>query len=380
MRGHVRRRGAKWCVVVDVGRDEDGQRRQKWHGGFTTRRAAQQALTEILGHLQQGTYAEPCKQTLATFMHEWLASIRASVRPSTWAAYKMLAEAHILPALGMTPVQRLTASRLNSFYGDLLENGRRDGGGPLSARTVRYCHATIHKALADGVRMGLVARNVAQQATPPAPSPRQELRTWTAEELRGFLESVQDDRLYAAYVLAGTTGLRRGEVLGLPWHNLDLDAGRLAVTQTLIPVGYAITYGTPKTAKGRRSVALDAFTVNALRAHRRRQLEERLALGLGMPGEDALVFTALDGSPLHPNQFSASFDRLVKAAGLPRIRLHDLRHTHATLALQAGVHPKVVSERLGHANIAITLDCYSHAIPALQEEAAAKVAKLVFGG
>jgi len=380
MRGHIRKRGDKWAVVVDVGHAEDGQRRQRWHGGFSTRRDAQAALTAILGQLQQGTYAEPSKQTLAKFMREWLASSRASVRPSTWTAYKMLTEAHIIPVLGAIPVQRLTAVRLNSFYGDLLLNGRRHGGGGLSARTVRYAHATVHKCLADGVRLGLLPQNVAHQATPPAPSPRQELRTWTAAELRRFLESAQDERLYAALVLAATTGLRRGELLGLPWRNLDLDAGRIAVTQTLIPVGYAITYGTPKTAKGRRSVALDGFTVAALRAHRVRQLEERFALGLGMPGDDGLVFTNIDGTPMHPNHFSSSFDRLVKAAGLPRIRLHDLRHTHATLALQAGVHPKVVSERLGHANIAITLDCYSHAIPALEEEAAAKVARLVFGG
>jgi integrase len=380
MRGHVRRRGKKWAVVVDVGNDEDGQRRQRWHSGYSTRRNAQEALTAILGQLQQGGYIEPSKQTLGQFMRQWLASIRASVRPSTWAGYKMLVEAHILPALGMTPVQRLTASQLNAFYADLLESGRRDGKGPLSARTVRYAHATLHKALADGVRMGLLTRNVAQQATPPAPRPRQEPRTWSAEELRTFLESVQHDRLYAALVLAATTGMRRGEVLAVAWHNLDLDAGRIAVTQAIVPVNGGITYSTPKTAKGRRSVALDPFTVNALRAHRRRCLEERLALGLGMLGEEALVFTDLDGSPLHPGRFSARFDRMVKAAGVPRIRLHDLRHTHATLALQAGVHPKVVSERLGHANVSITLDTYSHAIPALEEEAATKVAALVFGG
>lgn len=379
MRGHIRKRGNKWAVVVDVGRDGNGQRRQRWHSGFSTRRDAQEALTAILGQIQQGSYIEPSKQTLAQFMRQWLASIRASVGPSTWTGYRMLAEAHIIPTLGAIPVQHLTASRLNSFYADLLENGRRDGKGSLSPRTVRYAHATVHKALGDGVRMVLLARNVAEQATPPASRPRQELRTWSAEELRCFLESVQDDRLYAAYVLAATTGLRRGEVLGLPWRNVDLGAGRIAVTQTLIPVNGAVTYSTPKTAKGRRSVALDVFTVNALRAHRVRQLEERLALGLGTPAEDALVFTALDGSPLHPGQFSGRFDRLVEAADVPRIRLHDLRHTHATLALQAGIHPKVVSERLGHSNVSITLDTYSHAIPALEEEAATKVAALVFG-
>lgn len=380
MRGHIRKRGNNWAVVVDVGRDENGQRRQRWHSGFSTRRDAQEALTVILGQIQQGAYVEPSKETLGHFMRQWLASIRASVCPSTWAGYRMLVEAHIIPTLGTIPVQQLTASRLNSFYADLLENGRRDGKGALSPRTVQYAHATVRKALGDGVRMGLLIRNVAQQATSPASRPHRELSTWSAEELRHFLESVQGDRLYAAYVLASTTGLRRGELLGLPWRNVDLNAGRVAVTQALIPVDHAVTYSTPKTARGRRSVAIDPFTVNALVAHRVRQIEERRILGLGKPAEEALVFTALDGSPLHPGQFSTSFDRLVKAAGLPRIRLHDLRHTHATLALQAGIHPKVVSERLGHANIAITLDTYSHVIPALQEEAADKVAALVFGG
>jgi integrase len=183
----------------------------------------------------------------------------------------------------------------------------------------------------------------------------------------------------AAYVLAATTGLRRGELLGLRWRDLDLGAGRLSVTQTLVSVNYAVSFSTPKTAAGRRSVALDPATVAALRAHRVAVLEERLSLGLGAPTEDALAFTAIDGTPLHPGQFSDRFDRLVKAAGVPRIRFHDLRHTHATLALRAGVHPKVVSERLGHSTISVTLDTYSHAIPAMQEEAAAKVAALVFG-
>jgi integrase len=380
MRGHIRKRGSKWAVVVDIGHDEGGQRRQRWHGGFTTRRDAQAELTKILGKVQQGAYVEPSKQTLAQFMRDWLASIRASVRPATLSAYKMLTETHILPALGMTPVQRLTDTQLDSFYADLLENGRRDGKGPLSARTVRYVHATIHKALADSVRKGRLARNAAQQATPPAPSTRQQLHTWTAEELRAFLAHVEGARLYPVYFLAATTGMRRAEVLGLCWGNLNLGAGRLAVVQTLVKTVDGVGFSAPKTARGQRSVALDPQTVAVLKDHRKRHLEERMALGLGSPGSEGFVFTNLDGSPVTPSQLSHAFQAQVTASGLPRIRLHDLRHTHATLALQAGIHPKVVSERLGHANIAITLDTYSHAIPAMEEEAAAKVARLVFGG
>jgi integrase len=380
VRGHVRRRGKSWAFVVDVGHDESGRRRQQWRGGFDTRREAEQALTEALGRLQKGTYVEPSKLTVAAFMGQWLDSIRASVRPSTWAAYAALTRTHIIPALGTIRLQQLTAAQLNRLYADLLEKGRRDGQGGLSPRTVAYVHATVRKALAEAVRWQLLTRNVAAQATPPRQQPNGDLRTWSAEELRAFLAHVEGDRLYAAYLLASTSGLRRGELLGLRWRDLDLSGGRLSVTQTLVSVNYAVTFSSPKTAKGRRSVALDPATVAALRAHRVAMLEERLSLGLGAPTDDGLVFTALDGEPLHPAQFSDRFDRLVKAAGVPRIRLHDLRHTHATLALQAGVHPKVVSERLGHSTVAMTLDIYSHAIPAMQEEAAAKVAALVFGG
>ncbi len=239
----------------------------------------------------------------------------------------------------------------------------------------------LRKALADGVRENRVARNVADQARPPSPSaaPSQEMQTWTAEELRAFLDHAQSDRLYAAWLLAGTTGLRRGEVLGLRWSDVDLDRRRLAIRQTLLAVRGELSFSTPKTPKSRRSVTLDETTAAGLRAHRVAQLEERLGLGLGSPESDGLVFTNLEGDPVHPERFSDRFGQLIREAEVPRIRFHDLRHTHATLALSAGIHPKVVSERLGHATISITLDTYSHAIPAMQEEAAEQVAALLFG-
>lgn len=377
MRGHVRKRGNRWAYVLDVG-DEGGRRRQQWRSGFPTKREAQDALTQTLQQLQSGTHVEPSKATVAAFLDEWLASVRASVRPATFATYTTLCTKHIAPALGPILLQKLAPSQLNAMYADLLASGRRDGKGGLSARTVRHIHTTVHTALAEAMRWGRVMRNVAELASPPRSSANKEPATWAADELRAFLEHVHDDRLYAVYHLAATTGLRRGEVLGLRWRDLDLDGGRLSVSQTVISVDYRVLLSTPKTRAGRRSVALDLETVRTLRDHRRRQLEERLALG-GYAEDHDLVFCALDGQPLHPGNLSKRFDKLVARGGLPRIRFHDLRHTHATLALRAGVHPKVVSERLGHADIAITLNTYSHAIPAMQEEAAAKVAALVFG-
>ena len=379
MRGHIRRRGTKWAAVVSLGHDESGRRKQQWFSGFTTKKAATEKLTEVLGSLQGGNYVEPTKRTLGAFLiKEWLPSISASVRPSTWTAYRMLCEAHIIPALGTVPLQRLSAPMLNKLYADLLATGRRNGRGGLSARTVQYVHVTAHKALADAVRWQLLTRNVADQATPPRPQAK-EPTTWTADELRAFLGHVEGDRLYPAFLLAATTGLRRGEVLGLRWRDVDLAGGRLAVTQTLLQVRNEVAFGTPKTAKGRRSVALDTHTLNILRGHRRAQVAERLAWGPAYQDAD-LVFAREDGATLQPDSFSHTFARHARDAKLPAIRLHDLRHTHATLALQAGVHPKVVSERLGHATVSITLDTYSHAIPAMQEEAAERVAVLVFGG
>lgn len=381
MRGHVRKRGAKWCVVVDVGRDPvTNKRRQKWHSGYDRKKDAETKLSEILTSLDGQSYVEPSKLTVGEFLTDrWLPTVRSAVRDTTYDSYAKNVRLHVVPALGSVPVQRLTGDQLTRLYGKLLAEGSPNGKGPLSTRTTRYVHAIVRHALADAVRWGLVTRNVAETADPPrAQRNRQAMRTWTADQLRAFLASRSDDRLYAMWLLAASTGMRRGEVLGLSWDAVDLDAGRLEVRRALTAVGYKLHWTEPKTGKGRRSVALDPATVEALKAHRKAQLEERLALGPAWV-DNGLVFCREDGEPIHPDRFSKVFGQHVKALGLPRIRLHDLRHTHATLALRANVHAKVVQERLGHASIALTLDTYSHAIPAMQEDAAAKVAALVLG-
>ncbi len=230
----------------------------------------------------------------------------------------------------------------------------------------------------DAVRWNRLPRNPSDAADPPRKSSgRKQMRTWSAEQLRTFLESdsVRNDRLFAAYRLAATTGMRRGEVLGLRWRDVDLQTSRVSVVQTLISVDAEARFSEPKTAKSRRSVPLDSETVTALREHRDRQELERLTLG--MPPESELVFTQPTGEPVQPRWFTKAFERQAKKAGLPKIRLHDLRHTWATLALQAGLHPKVVSEILGHSSVSITLDVYSASIPTLSETAVAVVASLV---
>jgi integrase len=261
---------------------------------------------------------------------------------------------------------------LNELYGD---PGTPSEERALSVGTIRYIHTITRRVLADAVKWDRLATNPADRATPPKPSAakRPPMQTWTAGQLAAFLEHVREDRLYAAWRLSAMTGMRRGELLGLRWHDLDLGAQRIAIAETLI--GNRQT-STPKTDKSRRSVALDAETILVLRAHRKAQAAEQLALGPSYE-DHGLVFCREDGTAIWPRSFSRAFNRHVEAAELPRIPLKNLRHTHATLALQAGVHPKVVQERLGHATIGITLDIYSQAVPAMQESAATTIATLL---
>lgn len=204
------------------------------------------------------------------------------------------------------------------------------------------------------------------------------MKVWSPEQLRRFLDLVADDRLYAVWLLMATTGMRRGEVVGLRWSDVDLEAGRLSVVQTIVTVNREVLVSEPKTTCGRRSIAFDATTVAALRQLRRRQVEERMALGEAYQ-ESGLVAVLEDGTPINPRLWTSWFVRHAAASGLPHIRLHDLRRSYATAALGAGIPAKIVSERLGHASIAITLDTYSHVLPNMQEQAAEQVAQLILG-
>ena len=268
----------------------------------------------------------------------------------------------------------------------LLRRHAADGHGTdaapttqLDPRTVNYVHTIVHRAFKDAVRWGRLARNPADAADPPRGGQKSDgIHSWDAATLREFLatSSASGDRLHALWVLFATTGMRRGEALGLRWSDVDLDAGRLRVVQTIIQVRSKVTIGEPKTARGRRPIALDAGTIAVLREHRRRSLEERLVVGAAFD-DRGLVFHRPDGSCLKPDAVSATFVRRVRAAGLPRLTLKGLRHTWATLALERGIHPRVVQERLGHSTIAITLGIYSHVAPTLHDEAAQLVADLV---
>jgi integrase len=373
VRGQVRRRGSGWAYVVDVGRDPaTGRRRRRTKGGFRTKKEAERAVGELIRSLGDGTYVAPDPQTVGEWIERWLVTMASKVRSSTLRDYNNGLR-RVVERLGHVRLQTLKPMDIEELYMRLLADGHRYGGG-LAPKTVRNVHIALRRSLADAHRFGLVERNVAALVKPPVPT-RPELATWSAAEVRMFLAAVEGDRNSTAYRLLVTTGMRRGEVVGLQWSYVDVDAGRIVVNRSLTVVNDKLVWSTPKTARSRRTVALDPETVASLRRHRRRQIEERGAAGELWHDND-LVFCDDVGRELHPDRFTRAFGAAVKRAGVKRIRLHDLRHTWATLALQAGIHPKVVSERLGHATTSITLDIYSHVQPGLDAQAASTVAQL----
>jgi integrase len=380
MRGSVKQdsRNGSWLYVIDNGTDPaSGKRRQIRRRGFRTRKIAEKAMGDVIREAEQGAYVEPSTEALRDYLTTWLKSIKPTVRASTWAGYSQKIESHVKPRIGGISIRALDAPTLNAFYADLLAEGNQNKNGKgLSARTVGHVHKILHRALRDAVRWGKLPSNPADHAEPSRPQ-QVEMKVWTAAELKTFLDSVAADRLYGIYVLASMTGMRRGEVLALRWVDLDLDAAQVAVRRSSVAVGYEVIDGETKTGRA-RTVALDPGTVAAMRAHRKTQLEERLAWG-ELWTDTGLVFTQEDGTAIHPHSLSRFFEHRAKSAGLPTIRFHDLRHTHATLGLAAGVPAKVMQERLGHANVSITLDLYTHVVPGMQEQAAATMGALVFG-
>ena len=383
IRRHIRKRSGKRPFEARIeegwkpGPDGRLQRRQRSRS-FRTLREAERWIRDQLNGLQDGSYIEPSREKLGTFLGQWLTAIKPNIRPSAWASFESHVRIYLVPRLGHLQLQQLTATDVDLMTARLLGGEDRGARRPLSPTTVRRILATLNSSMSYAVRKRKLDRNPVTAADRPR-SARTEMKTWTADELGGFLDGAREHRLGPLFTVLATTGLRRGEALGLRWSDVDLGDGRLAVRQTLLAVNNRAQFGEPKTQRSRRTVDLDAATVAVLKVHRKAQLEERAEAGLGRPRADGLIFTDERGEPLHPNMVSRTFGKLVREAQLPTIRLHDLRHGYAALALQAGVHVKIVSERLGHSSVIITLDTYSHAIPGLQRDAAEKVAALIPG-
>ena len=380
MRGHVSsydtKGGRRWRIVYDLPPNEDGRRRRTTRRGFATEDEADRALRKALGAIDDGTHVDPSTATVGQYLRAWLDGTQ--VRRTTLARYRQSVESHLIPHLGGIRLQALTTEDCDRCYRILSERGRRDGG-PLKAKTVQNAHGVLHVALDGAVRRGHVVRNVADYASPPRRDRKEDMRVWDGAQLRTFIAHVRPSRWYAMWLLFMTTGMRRGEVLGLRWDAVDLERGAVVVRrQWTVADGEAFEEDT-KTRRGQRTVAVDPVTVAALRELRKRQLEERMALGAGYQ-DDNRVFCWEDGRPIHPQNPTKWLPKIAEELGLPRLTPHGLRHSYATAALGAGVDVKVLSERIGHANTAITRDLYQHVLPEMDRDAADTIAASILGG
>jgi integrase len=345
-----------------VGQYTDKQGKTRYVYG-KTQKEVRIKLTKVLADRDSGLIFDACNLALGQYLDRWLEdSVRHSVKPTTYESYSQLVRNHITPALGGKKLKDLTPDHVRRFRSFELEKG-------LSTRTAQYLLFLLRKALQQAVEDGLLPRNVAQ-GVKVKQTQKDEVQYLTREEAKALLSAARGDRLEALYVLAINTGLRQGELLGLKWEDIDLDAGTLSVRRTLSRTKDGPRFTEPKTAKSRRSVKLTAPAVKGLKHHRAAQDEERARLG-SLWEENGLVFRSTTSTPLRRyNLVPRSFKPLLERAGLSRtVRFHDLRHTAASLLFSKGVHPKVVQEMLGHSTITITLDTYSHVLPDMQDRA-----------
>lgn len=374
MNGSVSRRSnGSWEYRFDAGEDPlTGRRHRRGRSGFATRKDAQQALRKAVSAHETGRGVRADRRSVSDYMREWHSAVRSSLRPSTWVSYRNYMDAYVIPTIGETRLQDLSPVRLNLLYGHLLDQGRVKRPGGLAPKTVRNVHLMLHRALADAVRWDILPRNVAEDATPPR-TMRPRPTIWTPEQLGSFVRHVQGDRFYALWLLVVTTGFRRGELAGLLKGDIDLTHGTVTPSTPRVVVDGRAQESRTKTSSGERYLALDPTTAKALRAYIESWQLERDLLGQGTQ----LLFVWPTGSPIHPDTITTLFHKHCSAAGLPRIRLHDVRHSYASAALKAGVSPKVISERLGHATAAFTLQTYAHVIPGMDAAAANTVADLI---
>jgi integrase len=365
----------RWVGSVTI--EETGRKR---YVTGKTRQEVQRKLGALQREIEQGIAANDGRQTVAQYLTNWLETIKPTMGDGAWLCHEAYARRHFIPRIGRVALAKLTPQMVQRLYASLLA----DAG--LSSTTVNHVHGSLHKALDAAVRLRIIGSNATDFVDVPRMAPH-EIHPLAREQARAVLEAASyeqhGERLEALFALALATGMRQGELLALHWRDVDLAGRSLSVRWNLRYRAGVFTFKEPKTRRSRRRIALAPETVDALRAHRTRQLEERLQAGEVWEGEqwNDLVFCTSIGTPLslHGSPRSA-FARILQRAGLPEtVRFHDLRHTCATLALSARVNPKVVSEMLGHSTVAVTLDIYSHVMPDMQEDAAAVIGALLFG-
>jgi integrase len=372
MKGHVRERGKhNWYAVIDTRDPATGKRKRKWHSlKAKGKREAQIECATIISAIDSGTYLEPDRITVAEFFNRWLENITARVSPRTHERYAEIARKNIAPLIGVLVLSKLKPTQIAEAYSKALSQGRRDGKGGLSPQSVIHMHRVLKLALKQAVRWEILHRNPADAVQPPKVEKRR-MTTYDMAQTAALLEALKGQRIYIPALLAVLCGLRRGEIAALKWRNVDLEKGSLAVVESVEQMNRSVRL--KETKSGRvRTVALPSTVRDELKSHRLAQAEAMLRLGVRLT-DDSFVCVLEDGSSMQPTFITHEWVRAIKSTILPRCRFHDLRHAHGTHMLASGTHIKVASERLGHSKVGITLDLYSHVLPGMQEDAAAKV-------
>ncbi len=380
MKGHIRQRSkGKWEITIDTGRDSaTAKRLRHFETVKGVKKDAQHRLAELLINIDQGTYIKQSRKlTVAIWLLKWLDGYAASnLSPKTSESYQHELCHYVIPSLGGIRLNELRPHHIQSYIAEALSGGRKRSTGGLSHRTVQYHYRIMSKALDDAIRMGLITVNPCKGVNPPRPA-RHDVPSLGPDDLSQLLEAIRQSSYYLYYHMLLLTGLRRSELLALKWRDLDLDLACIYVSHSLHRLDDgSIIIKEPKTSSSRRPVDLPPSLVLLLRQHRVDQEVQQIMFGQNLD-EDDFVFSHADGSPLNPNTVTHAFSKVAARAGLPHLRLHDLRHIHATMLLKAGTHPRVVQERLGHSSIATTLDIYSHTVPGMQKAAAERLDTLL---
>ncbi|MCI1590409.1 MAG: site-specific integrase [Heyndrickxia oleronia] len=365
---HVRKEGKSWYYAIDLGKDANGKRKIKKKRGFKTEREARKALLEVESQLSKGVFIEPSKILYEEFLHDWIKDKQISVKNSTLETYKGIVNGHIIPSLGKLKLSEITARHIQNLIRDLFLNKT------LSDENIQKVYTIIKDSLNSAMKFDLLAQNVCNKVDRPK-AQKKEMQVWDIEEVQKFLDTAINDRAYLVFHLALTTGMRQAEILGLRWKNVDLKNGIIYVKEQL--ERYTHNFTSVKTKSSNRNIAIPDKTIFELKKQRKLINEERLLSGENYTHYDLVCPTSV-GTPYLPSNLTKIFRRIIKEAGVKKIRFHDMRHTHATLLLKQNTNPKIVAERLGHSNTRTTLDIYSHLLPNMQKDTAKMFGDMLF--
>ncbi|ABB16028.1 site-specific integrase [Carboxydothermus hydrogenoformans] len=369
MRGHIRKRGNYYSVVLYLGKDENGKKKYKWIGGFKTKKEAEKVLAEMINKVETNNFIFPEKITLKEFLNYWLENyVRPNLSPTTAYGYEAIINLHIIPFFKNIELQKVRPIDIQQYY-----NSKRD---ELSGKTLLQHHRILHKAFDFAMKLQLIPNNPIDFVDSPK-AKKYKAKILDLKEIKTLLNALKDTDLEVPINLALSLGLRRGELLALKWEDVNWEEGTIQIRRNLVRAGTKLILKEPKSETSIRTLKLSKTLLTMLKNHRKKQIELKLMLGNEYK-DTGFICCKNNGEMINPSTFSHQFSDFLKKHGLPDIRLHDLRHTNATLMLKSNIPAKIASSRLGHSTVAITLDLYSHVLTDMDEEVANKIDDIIY--